>query len=220
MSSAERIPPPSVPPVLLVPIFPLPDVTFFPHTALPLHIFETRYRAMVTDALARDRRLCVVQLLPGYEASYEGKPAVARVAGAGEIVSCERLATGRYNILLSGRWRVRIEEELPTDTLYRVVRARRLEDVPPAGDVAPLRARIYAACRRLLAAMDRPLDLLDTALASDQPPGVVADRVAAGFIADTALRQELLETLSVEARLARLAGALDALVRALPGGRE
>lgn len=220
MSSAERIPPPTVPPVLTVPIFPLPDITFFPHTALPLHIFETRYRAMITDALARDRRLCVVQLRPGYEASYEGKPPVARVAGAGEIVSCERLATGRYNILLAGRWRLSIEEELPTDTLYRVVRARRLEDVPPPGNVAPLRTRIHATCGRLLAALDRPRDLLDTALASDQPPGIFADRVAAAFIPDAALRQELLETLSVEARLARLARALDELVRELRGGRE
>jgi Lon protease-like protein len=46
----------------IVPIFPLPDVTFFPRTLLPLHVFEARYRAMVMDALARDRRLCVVKL--------------------------------------------------------------------------------------------------------------------------------------------------------------
>ncbi len=42
---------------LILPIFPLPDVTFFPHTLLPLHVFEARYRAMVMDTLARDRRL-------------------------------------------------------------------------------------------------------------------------------------------------------------------
>ena len=32
-------------PPLTLPIFPLPDVTFFPHTMLPLHVFEARYRA-------------------------------------------------------------------------------------------------------------------------------------------------------------------------------
>ena len=220
MASSPPAPPPRVPQVLILPIFPLPDITFFPHTALPLHIFETRYRAMVTDALARDRRLCVVQLRPGYEASYEGRPAVAPVAGAGEIVSCERLASGRYNILVAGRWRLRIEEELPTDTLYRVVRARRLEEVPPSGDVARAQQQIREACVCLLDALDRPRDLLDKALASDQPPGVFADRVAAAFIPDPALRQELLETLGVEARLTRLARALDELVRELRGGRE
>src|SRR5438105_2928107 len=99
-------------PDLIVPIFPLPDVTFFPHTLLPLHVFEARYRAMVLDALERDRRLCVVKLRPGYEETYAGKPAVHVVAGAGEIVSWERLATGRYNILLKGDGRGRLALEL------------------------------------------------------------------------------------------------------------
>src|SRR5262249_54438674 len=130
--------------VLVLPIFPLPDVTFFPHTFLPLHVFESRYRAMVTDALARDRRLAVVRLQPGYQANYEGKPAVFAVAGAGEIVNCERLASGRFNILVKGQWRVRIDAELPTDTLYRIVRARRLEDAP-GGDVKALVTRIRAS---------------------------------------------------------------------------
>jgi Lon protease-like protein len=96
---------------LTLPIFPLPDVTFFPHTLLPLHVFEARYRAMVMDALARDRRLAVVKLKPGFEAAYAGKPAVHPIAGAGEIVSWERLATGRYNILVKGEWRIRVESE-------------------------------------------------------------------------------------------------------------
>lgn len=199
----------------VLPIFPLPDVTFFPHTYLPLHVFEARYRAMVTDALARDRRLAVARLLPGYEPNYDGKPAVAAIAGAGEIVSWERLAGGRFNILLEGRWRVLIEREVPTDTLYRLVRVQPLGEGEPGADVEPLVARIRAASRALLTAVGKPLDLLDTALGADQPPGVVADRAAAVFLADTALRQELLETVAVGQRLARLAGALDGLVKGL-----
>jgi Lon protease-like protein len=205
---------------LILPIFPLPDVTFFPHTLLPLHVFEARYRAMVMDALARDRRLAIVKLRPGYEATYAGKPAVHPVAGAGEIVSWERLATGRYNILLKGECRVRIESERPSDTLYRVVTARRLDDVPPMGDVIALLERIRRACGRLLRALDRPADLLDTALADGQPPGAIADRIAAAVLPDAALRQELLETLDVTARLGRVSGALDDLVNELLGGRE
>lgn len=205
---------------LVLPIFPLPDVTFFPHTLLPLHVFEARYRAMVMDALARDRRLVVVGLKPGYETAYAGKPAVHRVAGAGEIVSWERLATGRYNILLRGECRVRIETEKPSDTLYRIVAAQRLEDVAARTDVGALLARIRGACGRLLRALERPADLLDTALAEGQPPGAIADRIAAAVIPDAALRQELLETFDVARRLDRLADALDQLVRELLGGRE
>ena len=141
--------------MVVLPIFPLPGLTFFPHTLLPLHIFEARYRAMVSDCLARDRRLAVVGLEPGYEAAYDGKPAVHAVAGAGEIIRWERLATGRFNILLRGDCRVRIEAELPTDTLYRVVRGRVLEDVIPQGDDTRLASqtdRVTAACVRLLQA--------------------------------------------------------------------
>ena len=207
-------------PPLNLPIFPLPDVTFFPHTLLPLHVFEARYRAMVMDSLARDRRLAVVKLKPGFEASYAGKPAVHAVAGAGEIVSWERLATGRYNILVKGEWRVQIESERPSDTLYRIVTARRLDDVAPTTDVAAAIARIREACGRLLRALDRPSDLLDTALAEGQQPGAIADRIAAAVVPDANLRQELLETLDVTRRLDRLGLALDQLANELRGGRE
>jgi len=179
----------SVPGSAIVPIFPLPDVTFFPRTLLPLHVFEARYRAMVMDVLARDRRLAVVKLRPGYEATYAGKPPVHEVAGAGEIVSWERLATGRYNILLKGDCRVRLESEKPSDTLYRVVAAQRLDDVPPRADVGALLARIRGACERLLKALDRPANLLDTALAEGQPAGAIADRIAAAVLPDAALRR-------------------------------
>src|SRR5262245_59925053 len=141
-------------PPLIVPIFPLPDVTFFPNTLLPLHVFEARYRAMVMDVLARDRRLAVVKLMPGFEAAYAGKPAVHPVAGAGEIVSWERLATGRYNILVKGEWRVRIESELPTDTLYSIVTAPALDDVEPTADVSPAIACIRGLSCRLIQAQD------------------------------------------------------------------
>jgi Lon protease-like protein len=208
-------------PPLILPIFPLPDVTFFPNTLLPLHVFEPRYRAMIMDVLARDRRLAVVKLEPGFdETSYLGKPPVHRVAGAGEIVSWERLPTGRYNILVKGEWRVRIDAERPSDTLYRLVVAQKLEEIAPSTDVSAAVARIRAACGRLLEALDRPRDLLDTALADGQSPGVIADRIAAAVVPDAALRQQLLETLDVTRRLERLGAALDQLVNELRGGRE
>jgi Lon protease-like protein len=207
-------------PPLTLPIFPLPDVTFFPHTLLPLHVFEARYRAMVMDALARDRRLAVVKLRPGFEAAYAGKPAVHAVAGAGEIVSWERLATGRYNILVKGEWRVRIQSERPSDTLYRIVTAQRLDDVAPTTDASAALARIRDTCSRLLRALGRPADLLDTALAAGQPPGVIADRIAAAVVPDADLRQELLETFDVTCRLDRLGQALEQLVNQLREGRE
>jgi hypothetical protein len=200
---------------VFLPIFPLPDLTFFPHTLLPLHIFEARYRAMVNDCLARDRRLAVVGLKPGYESDYEGRPAVHAVAGAGEIVRCERLSSGRFNLLLRGDCRIRIEREMPADTLYRMAQARPLTDVGADRDsLAPLVAALKKSCRRVLEAVDRSTARLDEALDA-AAPGVLADQVASALVASPAVRQRLLEETDVERRLALLVAALDKLLKQL-----
>jgi uncharacterized protein len=104
-----------------LPIFPLPSVVLFPGVFLPLHIFEARYRQMVSDALAGDRLIGMILLQPGYEADYEGAPPVYEVGCAGLITHVERLPDGRFNIVLRGFERFRIVgENNPTSTiLYR-----------------------------------------------------------------------------------------------------
>jgi Lon protease-like protein len=204
---------------VLVPIFPLPDLTFFPHTLLPLHIFEARYRAMVTDCLARDKRMAVVRLKPGYEACYDGKPAVHEVAGLGRIVQCARLASGRFNLVLKGESRVRIERELPTDTLYRLVVATPLAEVgADHPNVAELVDRVTGRCLSILRAVNRPTADLEASLA-DASPGVLCDQIASAVVPEASVRQELLEELDVERRLHHLAGTLDALYTQLTGER-
>ena len=96
---------------LEIPLFPLPNVVLFPAASLPLHIFEPRYRAMVADALENERLIGMVMLRPGWERNYEGTPAVYPVGCAGFITHAERLADGRYNILLRGMEKFRIAQE-------------------------------------------------------------------------------------------------------------
>lgn len=201
-----------------LPIFPLPDLTFFPHTMLPLHIFEARYRAMITDCLSRDRRLAVVGLLPGYEASYEGKPAVHAVCGVGRIVQWERLASGRFNLLLRGEGRVRIDRELPTDTLYRMVAATPLAETgADRAAVAALSARVKARCRQILSALGRSSEDLQAMMEGLDQPAELCDQVASALIPTPPTRQGLLEELDVERRLERLVDALDALLSQITG---
>ena len=203
-----------------LPIFPLPDQAFFPRTFLPLHIFEARYRAMVNDCMGRDRRLAIVSLKPGYESSSEGRPPVNQVVGIGKIVRCERLPTGRFNIVLRGECRARIERELPADTLYRLVRAMPLADVGadrPA--VSALSARVKERCLQILEAIGRTRAEMSASLEAVGSPGELCDQVASAVLPGPAVRQELLEELDVERRLERLTVALDELLRQLKGGR-
>jgi Lon protease-like protein len=66
----------------LLPLFPLPNVVLFPNVFLPLHIFEPRYREMVTDAIASDRLIGMMLLRPGWERTDRSRPSF-RSAAAG-----------------------------------------------------------------------------------------------------------------------------------------
>src|SRR6516162_1515926 len=103
-------------------LFPLPNVVLFPQVVQPLHIFEPRYRQMTADALADDRLIAPVLLRPGWEADYEGQPAIYSVLCLGRVVAEQRLPDGRFNLLLRGLSRCRIVQELPGEKLYRSAR--------------------------------------------------------------------------------------------------
>src|SRR5438045_1087130 len=94
-----------------IPIFPLPNIVFYPNTLLPLHIFEPRYKEMVADCLSGDRTVGIVQLRPGWENNYYGNPPVYRILGIGEIVSTKQWDDGRYDIVLAGNRRGQILAE-------------------------------------------------------------------------------------------------------------
>ena len=102
----------------LLPLFPLPNVVLFPNVFLPLHIFEPRYREMVTDAVASDRLIGMVLLRPGWDKDYEGRPPIYPVGCSGVMTHVERLPDGRFNIVLRGLERFRIVEE-DQDRPYR-----------------------------------------------------------------------------------------------------
>jgi len=126
----------------LVPVFPLPDVVFFPGTVLPLHVFETRYRLMVKDALAAERSIVVALLQPGWEQAYAGSPAFYDIATLGRMEEIETTADGRYLFRLVGIERVRLGEAVQ-DTPYRIVRAASLPQLPlDDNDPAVRRAKL------------------------------------------------------------------------------
>jgi hypothetical protein len=112
-----------------IPIFPLPNIVFFPKILLPLHIFEPRYRKMVADALAGEQKIGMVLLREGWEKDYYGVPTVFSVGCVGKMEAHERVEQDRYNILLRGLSRFEIVEFVQQQP-YRVARVRMLADVP------------------------------------------------------------------------------------------
>lgn len=183
-----------------LPIFPLPATVFFPHTLLPLHVFEPRYRQLTEQVLAGHMHMGIVCC----DESRDGAAVagVARVAGVGRIVHHERLADGRFHILLQGIARAELVRELPMDgVLYRRCEARVLgaddDEQGAAAEVQTLRS-CYA---RLLEVCPDTKDVLGDLPLRVQEPRVLADVVCAAVLDDVAARQAALEETSVARRL-------------------
>jgi Lon protease-like protein len=209
---------------LRIPLFPLPEVTFFPATVLPLHVFEPRYRQMVADCLAGDGWLAVGMLRPGWEKDYQGRPPVHQVAGAGEIIQAESLTDGRYNVLLDGRSRVRILTEEPAgERPYRVIRAERLTDRGPSPSDRTFSERLQelrtAHARLLLALGQSHPDVVGRLTVAGASPGAVIDRIVSAVVPDAEVRQRVLEAVDVSERLDLAVGALSELL-GMVAGRE
>ena len=128
-----------------LPLFPLPGTVFLPHTMLPLHVFEPRYRDLIGDAMEGNGFLAVPRLKPGWEQGYDGQPPLFSHAGFGKIVRYDPLPDGRANIIILGLGRVKIREELARDKLYRVAEGALMSDEFPEGG----RTTVNGAVRRL-----------------------------------------------------------------------
>jgi Lon protease-like protein len=173
----------------------------------PLHVFEPRYRQMTADALASDRLLTLCLLQPGWEADYDGRPAVYPVACVGKVVAEQRLDDGRYNLLLRGLARVRILEEVPQGKPYRVARVELLSDraVPQGKAEQQGRRRLRSAVKGWFPSQKGGvLEQFSKLLDSDLPLGALCDILAFALPLEVALKQALLEQLEVRKRVRRL----------------
>jgi Lon protease-like protein len=203
-----------------LPVFPLPNAVLFPHAALPLHIFEERYRAMTRDILTGSRCLVIASIAPGASEDDE-RPAVLPVAGVAEVVLAHELPDGRFNLVVRGRARVHIDEELRSEHPYRLVAATELPDLPIANpaEIADADQTLRALIGRLAEAVEEGGELLHQVVAAGKTPSALADVVAAALIVDPVLRQRLLETRDVGQRLERVSAEVVAMTARLAGGR-
>ena len=144
-------------------VFPLPHVVLFPHSHLPLHVFEPRYLSLLKDALAGDRRFVMAVLKPGYEADYYGCPDVHSIACAGRIVKHQRVDDDCVDLVMRGERVVHIEEFVQSEP-YRVARIRSVPEDDEfsrapgfAERLAELRELVNRACPGATQALEIPL---------------------------------------------------------------
>lgn len=196
-----------------LPIFPLSQVQLFPGAMLPLYVFEPRYREMTAWCLENGGLMAIASLRPGYEADYQGRPPVRRIAGLGKIVAHRLNPDGTYNILLRGIARVGIVEELPPLRMFREVRARLLRDHwPESFDADTARQTMVALTERLAAMLAQKGEPLRALCSSETRARKLVDVLSAALVAPPLLRQRLLEVRNVLRRVDMLTSELARLI--------
>ena len=144
-----------------LPLFPLRSV-LCPGVALPLHIFEHRYRLMVGRCLERGEPFGVVLERDGHEVG----PLAGRIADVGTtaiIRRAGRYPDGRLDILTVGERRFRLEALDSRSEPYLVGRVTMLDE--PSGPDAVVAEQAERVGRRFL----RYLELLQPASDDDGP---------------------------------------------------
>jgi Lon protease-like protein len=200
-AAVAQIAPLSVPELpSTIPLFPLPSVAVLPYLELPLHIFEPRYRDMLTDALAGERVIGLVQLQPGFEADYAGRPPVFLIGCAAVVVRSEPLPDGSFDIIVRGFVKFRITGEIGG-------KAYRLAQVEPIAELIDEDAR---------AALHQERPLVEAAIAASlgvDPSSLrlpslsdedLVNSVVMNFDFDPVDRQLLIEQPGVLARARKL----------------
>ena len=119
----------------ILPLFPLPDVVLFPGTALPLHIFEPRYKQMINTLLEGDKLFGVLLYDPHTSQA-------ASVGSSAEILECEKLSDGRMNILTEGRKRFKVLRTIE-DMPYLQGEVEWIEDDPTEVDLEPIAREVH-----------------------------------------------------------------------------
>jgi Lon protease-like protein len=196
-----------------LPIFPLPNCVLLPGGLLPLHVFEARYREMTRDCLAGHQLMGIARLRPGYQTGHHGRPPVYDKFGVGRIICSEELPDGRFALLLRGVGRAELARELPEERGYRLVEARMLADTCTDHDEArDHHRRLVTLCDRLAEVLEQGGPQLRDLVRSFDDPGTCADAIAAAFVTDADMRQELLEALDPTIRLQRTLGHVSHLL--------
>jgi len=100
----------------IVPVFPLSNFIIFPHTTVPLNIFEPRYVEMINDSMKTHKMIGLIQ---PKKSKINKISNLYDIGCLGKITSFKDSSDGRYLIDLSGLSRFKIIKEVKNDKLYR-----------------------------------------------------------------------------------------------------
>jgi len=189
-------------PEALLPLFPL-DLVLLPHTNLPLHIFEPRYKEMIGDCLRNGSEFGMLAVEDRSVAAIGCTASISKVL--------ERFPDGRMNIIVRGQRRFEISQ-LDDEKSYLRGRPQFFDDDPEELPSPDLLERSMALYSRL-----KELAKIETQAIQDTPQPTdtqLSYRLIAGVPAELTWQQSLLELRSESKRLALVVDYLQELIEA------
>lgn len=193
-----------------IPLFPLRTV-LFPGMALPLRIFEERYKTMVRELLESGGQFGVLLIREGEEVGGGATP--FNVGTTARIEQAKQLEAGRYTLVARGTQRFRLLQMLPPQP-YPFGEVELLED--DTASPAPALDRAVETVRTTFPAYFRlALSLTDQwaqTLRLPREPHPLVDFVTPWLQVDEETKQRLLEIVPAPERVAQLAEVIDDLL--------
>jgi Lon protease-like protein len=194
-----------------LPIFPLP-IVLFPGATQPLHIFEPRYRRLLQDCLAADRRFGIAYVAPERAAAADPVPSPGDVGCVALIRTTEPLPDGRCNIVTVGERRFVLRRWIAGPQQYRIAEVEEFDDDPiDAAEASTLAADVRAGYARLAQAVGVLTEGGRDDVALPDDPALLSFHVAAALELDAETKRVLQTVRSTSVRLRQLAAVLEPL---------
>src|SRR2546426_11754096 len=194
-----------------LPIFPLPLV-LFPGAPQPLHIFEARYRQLLADCLAGDRRFGVTYVPPPPAPEDAAAPIPGDLGCVALIRSTQELPDGRSNILAVGERRFVLVAWCAADRPYRLGRVEEFDDEPSEpGEAEALAAGVRDDFARLVRAVGVLTAREHEVIELPAAPQELSFQVSAALELAADAKRSLQALRSTTARLRHLSGLLEPL---------
>jgi Lon protease-like protein len=186
-------------------MFPLGSVAL-PGVALPLQVFEPRYRALVMTCLTEDRLFGSVLIDRGSEVG--GGDHRCDAGSLIRIIQSEELSDGRWAVVGIGVERLRIVEWLPDDPFPRCI-AEAWPDGEPTGTTAELVGRTLEATLGLMVRLGIDYADLSSRPDLDPDPSIASFQLAALSPLGPLDRLQALKSVDPDSRLRFLLASIE-----------
>jgi len=192
-----------------IPLFPLPNLVLFPQVAVPLHIFEERYKLMISRCIDQADVFGLVLLREGAE--QESEEAIHQVGVTARIVEVEKLEDRRLNILCAGETRFRVVEFTGREP-YWTAEVELLEDEPEEEALEEVHGRVSRLYRKAMELTSRVKEMEIPRLDLPHSPLGLSYMVSYVLDLNPTRKQELLEIPSTFLRLTALVDDLESII--------